>query len=80
MSIKNLINLAQQAQNETSANVTSDAGLDEPSDTDGMVSSTDFLAIQYANIIIFAAAIIALIWAFVCYKLVQRVEMKSESI
>ena len=36
--------------------------------------------IEYANIIIFSAAVFALIWAYINYVLVKKVEMKSDAI
>ena len=36
--------------------------------------------IEYANIIIFSAAVFALIWAYINFALVKKVEMKSDAI
>ena len=50
-------------------------------DNSPVILKTDtLLAIKYANLIIFIAASFSLIWAFISYKLVAKVDMKVESI
>ena len=46
-----------------------------------IIEATDaFLGIKYANYIIFVAAFFSLLWAFINYKLIQKIDMKHESI
>ena len=69
------------------AQITQEASVEGDIDPSGslddpniILKSDTLLAIKYANIIIFVAASFSLIWAFISYKLVSRVDMKADLI
>ena len=43
-------------------------------------ATVDMLSTEYANIIIFSAAIFALVWGFISFRAVGSVDMKAEAI
>ena len=78
LSTDDIYNFAQIIQE---ASVEGDTDPNSQLDDPKIILKTDtLLAIKYANLIIFIAASFSLIWAFISFKLVSRVDMKAESI
>ena len=75
LSTDDIYNFAQLSQED--GDIDPNSQLDDSS----IILKTDtLLAIKYANIIIFVAASFSLIWAFISFKLVSKVDMKAELI
>ena len=75
-----MISLAQRVatETETTSDVVPDVPI--PEQTEGKYDSINYLQTSIANYIIFGSAALGLLYAFYCYRVLQKLEMKQDII